>query len=248
MSVCSPAIVKSVELSTSFLARVSKGILIPVLRLDQTHTMRVDCSEETCFISPLQLTVFEEEAAARRSFWRRANQLEDDISSLEGTIHQDMLTVGSQSQATSIEQQLSSLEENIHSLNQLLSTENQRRHGNKPELANKLPPDITHIMLLMDRQEVEANQSSIPTHKRFVEICEKLLGRTVSEAEKYQERMLELKVGADHGVFHVTAKSHVASKISRVLCPSFTVETWPQFSVVNLECERLEHEISVPGV
>ncbi len=46
----------------------------------------------------------------------------------------------------------------------------------------------------MDEQESERNRASLSSHARFVEVGEKLLVKVLSEIERYQERMEELKV------------------------------------------------------
>ena len=105
-----------------------------------------------------------------------------------------MLTADPHSKAVHVSRIVSTLKENIHSLSQALTAETHRRHGKLPELTNKLPGDVVRILLLMDGQEEQGSKESVSTHKRYVEVGEKLIGRIVAEEDKFQERMQELKV------------------------------------------------------
>ncbi len=120
--------------------------------------------------------------------------MDEELSSLEAKIHKELLSLQSPSAGASIRKNLESLLETLQSLSQLLITEDQRRHTNKPELRSCLPTGVHHLLSLVDLQETEKNRASVSSHARFVEVCENLLMRVVSEIERYHEKVEELKV------------------------------------------------------
>lgn len=120
--------------------------------------------------------------------------MDEELTSVEGRIHQELLNLLSPSQAGSVRKGLASLQQAIQSLNQLLVTEDQRRHANKPELVSHLPVIVVHFLTLADEQETKRNCTSLSCHARFTEVGEKLLLRIIGEVERHQERMEKLKV------------------------------------------------------
>ena len=139
--------------------------------------------------------MFEEELAGRKAFWRRAQQLQEEAASTEGRISRLMLAGGdSSARAGSVNKELASLQDSVRGLTQLTNSEIQRRHDNKAELANRIPPDVLQILFLVDSQEGAEGKTSLLAHARFAEVVGKLLGRVTAEEEQYQERLRELRV------------------------------------------------------
>ena len=133
--------------------------------------------------------------AARRAFWRRAQQLQEEAAITEGRIGRLMLARGdSSARAGSVNEGLASLRDTARGLTQLTNSEIQRRHDSKAELANRIPPDVLQILFLVDSQEGAEGKAGVLGHARFAEVVGKLLGRMTTEEEQYQERLLELRV------------------------------------------------------
>ena len=135
--------------------------------------------------------MLEEEVAGRRSFWRRANQIEEDITTLESIIHKRIVRQCMKIFQPNDKTRLSSL---IGLLSQAVDREEKRRQENTSELTNNLPVHVLNMLMMVDAWEKEENKSLLALVRKFYEVANKLDSRVATEDEKYGAKIGDMQV------------------------------------------------------
>ena len=137
--------------------------------------------------------VLEDEIAARRSFWRRQRQREQDLTWDEFVLAQKCLYDIDNVTAKSVEHALEKILEKARELDDSAKRETQRRSDEEQEYSSILPPDVLAVLTEGDEKERKAEEVHHAAHKKFAETVGKFFQKLQAEEARFKEKMADLE-------------------------------------------------------
>jgi hypothetical protein len=136
--------------------------------------------------------MLEEEAVARRGYWRRQQKREEELTKHEFALSQKLLHDIDNVTVTIVEEALQMMEERKHDLEEASKREVQRRSDAEEELSSVIPPDIFSILTFGDKDELEKEESHFSSHVKFVDTVRRFFSKLVVEEGNFNDRLNEL--------------------------------------------------------
>jgi hypothetical protein len=137
--------------------------------------------------------LLEDDAAARRSFWRRQKQKGLNVIEEEDNMMAVLLEPELNIDLGSVNSGLDSISDMTRQLDDSLKRETQRRADVGAEHATRLPPDVVAIMTEYDSEERDLEKTFIASHAKFTGTIRRFIQKLQAENFKYESHLKELK-------------------------------------------------------
>ena len=161
------------------------NVIIPVTQASGGHKKRKP---------PLgAVAMLEDEVVARRGFWRRQRQREEQLTENEFTLSQTLLNDVESITVKKVENALASMMEKSHEIDDAAKLEVKRRNDSEQELSTVLPPEVLAVLTEGDQSEREHEEGHYAAHKKYVDTVRKFVSKLEMEERKYKGRMEELE-------------------------------------------------------
>ena len=142
--------------------------------------------------NPSLLAIVENESVARRSFWRRQRQKENDIAATEFLLCSQLIDQKANIGISKVEETLEDIQTTVASLTDASKREIQRR-GDAAQEWTYLPPEVVAILTQEDNIERDREEQHQNAHDKFADTVNRFFKKMQEEEGKYKERMAELE-------------------------------------------------------
>lgn len=137
--------------------------------------------------------LLEDDAVARRSFWRRQRQKGLDVIEEEATLMAVLLEPEHHIDLGHVNSALDSISGMTRQLDDSVKRETQRRADVVAEHASRLPPDVVAIVTEYDSEERDLEKTLIASHAKFTGTVRRFMQKLQAENVKYEARMDDLR-------------------------------------------------------
>ncbi|CAH1789583.1 unnamed protein product [Owenia fusiformis] len=163
--------------------------------------------------APLGATaMLEEEVVARRSYWRRQRQREDELTEKEFLLSLKLITDLEGITSNMVEKALNDILEKSAELGEASKRETTRKSDSEQEFASVFPPEVVSVLTYGDMPEREHEEAHQTAHKKFVEVIRKFFNKLQAEEEKYKDRLSELEGAMNPDAEHVVKQRYMQAK------------------------------------
>lgn len=161
------------------------------------------------------LSAMEDEIVARKSFWRRQRQRENELTVQEHKLQTEIMYNIQSLKIDQIEGALNAFEEKAHDLAEAWKREQRRRGDAHNEISAVIPPNIVAVLTLNDEEEQKSEEEHHNSHKKYTETIKKLCSKLRAEHNKLKAKLSELE-GAMNPQAEQTAHSRFEQAVARL--------------------------------